>query len=97
MIVKAHKTPDGRVMLAICDNELIGKKFEERNLQLDLTSNFYKGEEKNEEEIRLLLKEAHIVNVVGEKSIVFLIKEGIVNKDNIIRVQDIPHAQAITG
>ncbi len=40
MIVNIHKTSDGRRIIAVCDSELIGKKFEEHNLQLDLTSNF---------------------------------------------------------
>ena len=40
MIVKVHRTPDGRRLIAVCDNNLLGKKFEENDLQLDLTSNF---------------------------------------------------------
>ena len=46
MIVKIHKMPDGRSVIAVCDSNLLGKKFEEKNLQLDLTADFYKGSEK---------------------------------------------------
>lgn len=44
MIVKMHKTQDNRIVLAVCDNDLLDKKFEEGKMQLDLTSYFYKGE-----------------------------------------------------
>jgi len=95
MIIKIHKTPDGRNMVAICDNDLIGKKFEEKNLQLDLTSNFYNGEEKDEQSIIKLLKGAYIINLVGNKAIEMALNLKIITKENIIKIKNIPHAQAI--
>jgi len=95
MIVKIHKTRDGRKVIAICDDELIGKRFEEGKLQLDLSSSFYKGEEKSEKEIIEMIGGAYIVNVVGEKSVSSVIKSGIVSKDNVIRIKNVPHVQAI--
>ncbi len=95
MIVKIRKTNDGRNILAICDSDLIGKKFEDHDLQLDLTSNFYKGEEKSEKEILELFKTGSIINLVGKKSIEVGIKAGIINKKNIIKIKNIPHAQAL--
>jgi len=95
MIVKIHKIQDGRRILAICDNDLIGKKFEEGKLQLDLSSDFYNGKERSEEEVIELLKGSYIVNIVGKKSIGLMIKLGVVNEKNILRVKNIPHAQAV--
>jgi len=95
MIVKVHKTQDGRKIVAICDNDLIGKKFEEKNLQLDLSADFYKGEEKSEEEIIELIKGSYMVNIVGKKSINLAVKLGIMDKKNIIKIKKIPHAQVI--
>jgi hypothetical protein len=46
MIAKIHKTFDGRNVLAVCDSDLLGKKFEEKDLQIDLNSDFYKGKKK---------------------------------------------------
>jgi len=46
MIVKSHSTGDGRKVIAICDDSLLGKKFEEGDKQLDLTSEFYQGQKK---------------------------------------------------
>jgi len=95
MIVKAHKSPEGKRIISICDKEIIGKKFSEKNKQLDLSSNFYKGEEKTEEDVRELVKDAYILNIVGECSIEFCLKEGWISKNNIIRIKKIPHAQCL--
>jgi len=50
MIVKIHKSRE-RKILAVCDNELFGKKFEEGKLRLDLSSEFYDGEEVQEKNL----------------------------------------------
>ena len=97
MIVKVHKTQDGRKLIAVCDSDLIGKKFEGGKMQLDLSSSFYKGEEVSEEDIMRLVKDSYIINVVGEKSIDLAIKLGIVNEGNVIKIKNIPHAQAVLG
>jgi len=94
MIVNLHKS-DGKIILAVCDKELIGKKFVEKNMQLDLTSNFYKGKEMSDEELGVLINKAYIVNLVGKKSVDFGIKKGIVAEKHIITVKNIPHAQAV--
>ena len=93
MIVKLHKTPEGRIILAVCDSDLVGKCFEEDGLQLDLTSDFYKGREGDKKRVLELFKVAHIINLVGEKSVELGRKEGIVQK--VIRIKGIPHAQAV--
>lgn len=95
MIVKTHKTSDGRKILAICDDDLIGKKFEEKNVQLDLTSGFYNGEKRTESEIEKMFDDAYIVNMVGKNSVELGKKAGIVSEENIIYVKKIPHSQTV--
>ncbi len=95
MIVKMHKTSDKKLVLAVCDGDLVGKKFEEGNRVLDLTGGFYKGDEKSEEDVINLLKKAYIANLVGENSVKLAIKAGFVNKDSVIEVKGIPHAQVL--
>jgi len=95
MIVKKNVYDDGRLFLAVCDDDLIGKKFEDEKLQLDLTSSFFKGGEKNADEIIALVKKSYMVNFVGEKSIKLALKEGFVEKDNVITINNIPTAQML--
>jgi len=94
MIVKIHSTPNGK-MLAICDSELLGKTFEEDEKQLDLSSNFYKGEEKNPEETEKLLRGCYIVNAVGKESVELLVKNNLIKKENVGVVSGVPYAQCV--
>ena len=95
MIIKVHKTQEGRVILSICDKELLGKKFEDGNLQLDLSSSFYAGDEVDENKIRLELRDASIVNIVGEKSVNFCVNLGIVDVNTVRKIKGIPHVQVV--
>ncbi len=83
-------------MVAICDKELIDKKFEQDNMGLDLTDSFFKGEEKTEEEVLKIMQnsaeEDATFNIVGEKSINLALKSGIINKQGIKKIQGIPVA-----
>ena len=97
MIVKKHVDRYGRVVLAVCDSSIKGKCFREKGLQLDLSSEFYNGEEKDEKHIAQMFKEAYIINLVGEEAIKLGIKEGIISENNIIRICKVPHAQVIVA
>lgn len=82
-------------MLAVCDSELKGKKFSEEGKQLDLSSDFYNGEERSEEEVVELFKIVYIVNLAGEKCVEFAVKSGIIEKECVVTIDRIPHAQGI--
>jgi len=94
MLVK-HHTKDGRDIVAVCDKELIDRKFEENGKQLDLTSEFYKGEEKDEMEIGDIIRNADIVNLVGKRAVDLGLAEEVISKENVIMIDGIPHAQAV--
>jgi hypothetical protein len=95
MLVKIHKNIDGKVIAAICDEALIGKRIEEGDMQLDLSSDFYNGEERPMSEIADIMRNAYIVNLVGEKSISLGLKEEVISRENIRNIKGVPFAQAI--
>jgi len=92
MLVKRIKTY--RDIIAICDAELLGKKFEQGKFQLDVKESFYKGEKKTEQEVLNIMKEMAaedaIFNIVGEKSTNTALKAGIIEKESIGKIQNIP-------
>ena len=94
MFVKIHNSY--RDVIAICDSELIGKKFEEDKFQLDIKENFFKGEKIDEEKVidmmKNMLKEDSTFNIIGEKSVNAALKAGIITKDGIKKIQRIPFA-----
>ena len=94
ILVKIHES-SGASILAVADKELVGKKFEEGELCLDVTERFYGGEEKTEEEIISLMKESQNINLVGEKAVALGIKAEIITQDSVIKIKGIPHAISI--
>jgi len=88
-IIKSH-----RDIVALCDSDLIGKKFEEGQLQLDIKEDFFKGEDFNEREASLILKkmekEDATFYVIGKNSIELCIKQNLINKNSVKYVQEIP-------
>jgi len=96
MYAKVTNSQNGYI-LAVCDSDIFGKLFSEGDTQLDLTSEFYKGEEKSDGEIADLMRNAHILNLVGEKSCALAVKEGLINDNDLKTVDGIPHVQTIMG
>jgi hypothetical protein len=94
MIVKKHQRP-GRLIIAVCDKELLGKKFEEGEKILDLTSDFYQGDEMSEEDLKALLPESYLLDFVGKEAVEFALQNDLVEKENILKIDNIPHATCL--
>lgn len=93
-LIKIHKSY--RFVVAICDKDIYGKKFEDNEIQMDLTNNFFNGEEINKEELIKLIKiynqEDATFNIVGEKSIELALQTKIISKEGIKKINNIPYA-----
>ena len=92
MLFKVHKAT--RLAVAVCDSDLIGKKFEEDKRQLDLSGKFFEGEEKTGQELKELLdfyrKEDACFNIVGQESCKIALDSNLVSEDKISKIQGIP-------
>ena len=94
LVIKKHINK-GKLLLAIADKDLLGKIYTEGKKQLDLKSNFYKGEKKTNQEIISLIKGSYIVNAVGEKTISFLEKTGFISTKETLKINNIPYVQVV--
>jgi hypothetical protein len=94
MYMKLYET-DRQLIVAVCDKEIIGKKFQEGELTLKLEPSFYKGSDACESEIKEALSCATIANIAGEKAIACAVECGCVDPDTVIFIEGIPHAQMI--
>lgn len=94
MLIKIIKTY--RDIVAVCDKELIGKRFEEGKFQLEVKENFFNGDETDEEKAIEIMEQMSMkdstFNIVGEKSVNTAIKAGIISREEIKKIQDIPFA-----
>ena len=92
MYIKIHSSY--RNVVSICDAELVGKIFEEGKRQLDVRENFYKDKKVSKEEaikiLRVQSAKDSTFNIVGKKAIETAVEAGIINKDSVCTVQDIP-------
>jgi len=84
----------GEVVLAMADEELAGKEFEEGDFRLSVGL-FYQGELVDEERAKQLLKDATIINAVGKRAVGLLIEAGLIKERFVKTVQGVPHAQAV--
>ena len=93
-IIEAYRT-----IIAIADENLVGKLFTEEVLQLDIKESFYKGEIKSKEEIidiiRDWAKEDATFNIVGEESIATAIEAGIISKESVGDIAGIPYTMIL--
>ncbi|MDK2869120.1 MAG: uncharacterized protein PWP39_355 [Pyrococcus sp.] len=92
MYVKVYRI-QGEVLVAACDEELLGKTFREGELKLEVKERFYKGELMDVEELGRLLEEATIANLTGEKVVKKAIELGYIDENRVLRIQGVPHAQ----
>jgi hypothetical protein len=95
LVVKIHQR-NGRTVVAVCDSDIIDNLFEEGNMQLDLTKDFYKGDVLEDVQvIGDIIRNADCVNIVGDKAIKLALNEGIIDTDHVKKISGIPHAQVV--
>lgn len=92
ILVKLHKIKDSEI-LAIADSDLIGKKIENEKVSIEITERFYKGEQLPAQKIIDLFKNSRNINIIGKESVEFALKHKLIDKTNVIKIKNIPHAQ----
>tara|TARA_Y100000310_G_scaffold64488_1_gene60000 strand:- start:24 stop:323 length:300 start_codon:yes stop_codon:yes gene_type:complete len=93
-VVSKKAGPNG-LLLVVTDGEIIGKTFEEGKLQLDLTKEFYQGKEMSKEEVKELFIDARDLHLTGEKAVGLGIELNYVDKEHVLYVDKIPHAEVV--
>jgi hypothetical protein len=85
-----------RWVVAICDEELLGRTLKEDIRKLDLTGLFFKGKTMNKEEtlkeIERCTYEDATFNIVGTKATTIAKEAGIINEEGIMTIEGIPYA-----
>jgi len=84
---------NGEIMVAACDEDLLGQTFEDGELQLQVHNAFYDGFRVDEKGLIQQLGNSTIANLVGEIVVKCALDAGLINDGSIIRIQGIPHAQ----
>ena len=94
MIVNERETQEG-LLVAVCDDGLIGETFEEGDVSLTVTEEFYGGERVEEAAVVDSLARASVANIVGREAVELAIDEGFVEAGNVLEVESTRHAQVL--
>lgn len=89
-----------RDVVAVCDGDLIGKKFEGfvggAEAQLDVKENFYKGEEVSEERVLEILRDMALedatFNIVGSRAVELAIEAGVISEESVGEIDGVRFA-----
>ena len=83
------------VVVAICDENLLGKDVKWKKLKIKISKGFY-GEKLIDESLAVkVLRRATIGNLFGKGIVSVAEKNGFITKENIILIDGIPHAQFV--
>ncbi len=83
----------GETLLAAADAKLLNTELREKNLHLSVKEEFYGNVKVSEDTFVASLRLCTIANLVGDLVVGIAIKEGFVDKNNVIKIDGIPHAQ----
>ena len=92
--LRVHRHPD-EVILAVCDESILGETFRGDGLKIEVSEGFYGGDIVSEEEVRNAFRNFTMLNIVGNEIVEFAIAEGIIHPDNVIVIGGVKHAQAV--
>jgi hypothetical protein len=97
MLLRERDTPEG-LLVSVCDADCLGETFEEGEVSLDVTEEFYGGddaERADAETVVASLSRATTANIVGEHAVSVAVDAGLVDEDRVLEVGGTLHAQLL--
>ena len=92
--VKVHRH-GGDVLIAACDDDLIGRKLKDGELRLEVSDEFYGGDRGDEEMLLNRLSMATMANLVGEEVCRIAAEHDYIDRECVLNIEGVPHAQMI--
>jgi hypothetical protein len=94
LYLKSHRS--GReVLIAVCDCDLMGKKFVEGHLHVEILPDFFGEEKATAQDVEQALTRATMANLVGELAVGHAIRLGYVARENVLTINGVPCAQMV--
>ena len=92
MIVSERETDQGLLVTA-CDPDVLGETFEDGDVSLTVSEDFYGGDPLDEAAVVDTLARASVANLVGHEVVDLAIEAGYVDEENVLEVDGTRHAQ----
>lgn len=94
MYMKTYRS-GADMLIAVCDCDLIGKRFADGSLQIEICSDFFGAAKATIEELEVALSKATIANLVGMCSVGHAIRLGYIDQENVLVIEGTPCAQMV--
>lgn len=89
--LKIHYHSQGQV-IAACDENILGRSFNNKNIKIDINTKFYGGELISINEGIDILEKSNNFNIAGVYLINAAIKRGIITENAVLKIEEIPIA-----
>ena len=83
------------LVVAICDENLLGKEIKHDKVKVKISKEFYGGKLISEHVAIRLLEKATIANLFGKEIVDIAERNGFIINENAILIDDVPHAQFV--
>ena len=87
------KKEGNNVLLAICDEELLGKTLREGKIVFQISEDFYKGKKISVDQAVSMIENSTIINLIGNECVKKAIENGFVHPEAVLKIEGISHAQ----
>lgn len=94
LLLSERDTQEG-VVVAVCDADILGETFENDDVSLTVTEEFYDGEPADPEAVAESLARCTTANLVGEDAVDLAIEHGFVDERNVMDLDGTRHAQLL--
>jgi hypothetical protein len=84
-----------RILLAVCDAELLGKVLKNGKIVFKVRRNFYNGLKMSADEAVDLMEQCTIVNMIGRNIVGKAIERGLIHPEAVLDISGVPHAQIV--
>lgn len=93
MICMKMHSQGRELLLAACDEALLGKTFSSDGLKMTVSEDFYHADTGDEESLVSRLQVSTMANLVGETTVDIAIRHGYVDPGCVLVIGGVPHAQ----
>lgn len=94
MHMRIHRH-DSEVILAACDDNVVGKTFTDEGRRISVSEGFYGSKVVEASEVLEAMRSATIMNLVGDEVISLAMIEGFVSEDTVIDIAGVKHVQVV--
>jgi len=94
ILLSERQTEEGLLVTA-CDADVLGETFDDGQVSLAVTEEFYGGEAASEDAVVASLKRARTANLVGEHAIETAVEAGVIDPGAVLDVDGTRHAQLV--